>query len=59
MRSGVPAAALRVIGTVIAGVVVVIVGIFDGTLRYALAVGLVVGGLYALAAAAYDRFDGS
>ena len=58
MRSGVPAAALRVIGTVIAGVVV-IVGIFDGTLRYALAVGLVVGGLYALAAAAYDRFDGS
>jgi hypothetical protein len=58
VRSGVPAAALRVIGTVIAGVVV-IVGVFDGTLRYALAVGLVVGGLYALAAAAYDRFDGS
>jgi len=49
---------LRVVGTLIAGLVIVSV-VFDGSLRYALAVGLVVGLGYAAAAAAYDRFDGS
>ena len=58
MRSGFLAASLRILGTVIAGLVI-IAGVFDGSLGYALAVGVVVGGLYALAAAAYDRFDGS
>ena len=58
MRSGLFPAVLRVVGTLIAGLVIVSV-VFDGSLRYALAVGLVVGLGYAAAAAAYDRFDGS
>jgi type IV secretory pathway VirB2 component (pilin) len=58
VRSGFLAASLRILGTVIAGLVI-IAGVFDGSLGYALAVGVVVGGLYALAGAAYDRFDGS
>ena len=49
---------LRVIGTLLAGLVIVS-AVFDGSLRYALAVGLVVGLGYATAAAAYERFDGS
>ena len=58
MRSGLFPAVLRVVGTLLAGLVIVSV-VFDGSLRYALAVGLVVGLGYAAAAAAYDRFDGS
>jgi hypothetical protein len=58
VRSGLFPAVLRVVGTLIAGLVIVSV-VFDGSLRYALAVGLVVGLGYAAAAAAYDRFDGS
>jgi hypothetical protein len=58
VRSGLFPAVLRVVGTLLAGLVIVSV-VFDGSLRYALAVGLVVGLGYAAAAAAYDRFDGS
>ena len=58
MRSGLFPAVLRVVGTLLAGLVIVSV-VFGGSLRYALAVGLVVGLGYAAAAAAYDRFDGS
>ena len=49
---------MRIAGTLVAALVIVAV-VFDGSLRYALAVGLVVGLGYAAAAAAYDRFDGS
>ena len=58
MRSGLFPAVLRVVGTLLAGLVIVSV-VFDGSLGYALAVGLVVGLGYAAAAAAYDCFDGS
>ena len=58
MRSGLFPAVLRVVGTLLAGLVIVSV-VFDGSLRYALVVGLVVGLGYAAAAAAYERFDGS
>jgi hypothetical protein len=58
VRSGLFPAVLRVIGTLLAGLVIVS-AVFDGSLRYALAVGLVVGLGYATAAAAYERFDGS
>ena len=58
MHSGLLPAAMRVAGTLIAALVIVAV-VFDGSLRYALAVGLVVGLGYAVVAAAYDRFDGS
>ena len=49
---------MRVAGTLLASLVIVSV-VSDGSLRYALAVGLVVGLGYATAAAAYERFDGS
>ena len=52
------AAGSRPLCTLVAALVIVAV-VFDGSLRYALAVGLVVGLGYAAAAAAYDRFDGS
>ena len=58
MHSGLLPAAMRVAGTLVAALVIVAV-VFDGSLRYALAVGLVVGLGYAAVAAAYDRFDGS
>ena len=58
MRPGLFPAVLRVVGTLLASLVIVSV-VSDGSLRYALAVGLVVGLGYAAAAAAYDRFDGS
>ena len=58
MHSGLLPATTRVAGTLIAALVIVAV-VFDDSLRYALAVGLVVGLGYAAAAAAYDRFDGS
>lgn len=56
--SGLLPAAMRIAGTLVAALVIVAV-VFDDSLRYALAVGLVVGLGYAAAAAAYDRFDGS
>ena len=58
MHSGLLPATMRVAGTLVAALVIVAV-VFDGSLRYALAVGLVVGLGYAAAAAAYSRFDGS
>ena len=58
MHSGLLPAAMRIAGTLVAALVIVAV-VFDGSLRYALAVGLVVGLGYAAVAAAYDRFDGS
>ena len=58
VHDGLLPAAMRVAGTLLAGLVIVSV-VFDGSLGYALAVGLVVGLGYAAAAAAYDRFDGS
>ena len=58
VHSGLLPAAMRIAGTLVAALVIVAV-VFDGSLRYALAVGLVVGLGYAAVAAAYDRFDGS
>ena len=58
MHSGLLPAAMRIAGTLVAALVIVTV-VFDDSLRYALAVGLVVGLGYAAVAAAYDRFDGS
>jgi len=58
VHSGLLPAAMRIAGTLVAALVIVTV-VFDDSLRYALAVGLVVGLGYAAVAAAYDRFDGS
>ena len=58
VHDGLLPAAMRVTGTLLAGLVIVSV-VFDGSLRHALVVGLIVGLGYAAAAAAYDRFDGS
>ena len=58
VHSGLLPAAMRVAGALVAALVIVAV-VFDGSLQYALAVGLVVGLGYAAVAAAYDRFDGS
>ncbi len=58
MAATVQDAAVRVLGGVVAGLVIVAGG-FEGSLRWAAVVGLVVGLGYALAAAAVVRFGGS
>lgn len=56
MRPALVDATLRVLGGVVAGLVIG-AGVFQRSPRYALAVGLAVGAAYAAAAAARDRID--